>query len=61
MAEQAAQLMRRYPQTWLSGFVIMPEMRDDPEWRAKAKRWLAGDTVSNQGRVGQTTSRALHL
>ena len=33
------------------GFYIMPEMPDDPEWRNKARRWLSGETVSNQGRV----------
>lgn len=51
LSEQASQLMRRYPQTWLGGFVIMPEMRDDPNWRTNAKRWLNGETVNNQGRV----------
>src|SRR5438874_7457069 len=51
LSEQSAQLMHRYPQTWLSGFVILPEMQADPEWRPKAKKWLAGETVTNQGRV----------
>lgn len=51
LQDESAQLMRRYSGIWLGGFVIVPEMRDDPEWRNKAKRWLSGDSLSNQGRV----------
>ena len=51
LQDQSSQLLRRYPGTWLGGFVILPEMRDDPEWRHKARRWLSGEAVSNQGRV----------
>ena len=47
----SAQLMGRYPGVDLRGFYITPEMPDDPEWRNKARRWLSGETVSNQGRV----------
>ena len=49
--DESAQLMRRYPGIWLGEFIIMPEMADDPDWRNKARRWLSGETVSNQGRV----------
>ena len=49
--DESAQLMRRYPGIWLGGFIIMPEMPDDPDWRNKARRWLSGETLSNQGRV----------
>jgi hypothetical protein len=49
--DESAQLMRRYPAIGLDEFIIMPMMPDDPEWRNKARRWLSGETVSNQGRV----------
>lgn len=51
LQDESAQLMRRYPGICLGGFIIMPEMPDDPDWRNKAGRWLSGETLSNQGRV----------
>jgi hypothetical protein len=30
---------------------IVPALADDKDWRDKAKTWLSGDGVSNQGRV----------
>jgi hypothetical protein len=30
---------------------IVPKKVNDPHWQAQAKSWLAGETVSNQGRV----------
>ena len=51
LRDESAQLMRRYPRTSLGGFVVALEMRDDPEWRSKAGRWLSGQEITNQGRV----------
>ena len=44
-------IMRRYPGVELRGFYITSEMPDDPDWRNKARRWLSGEGLSNQGRV----------
>ncbi|MGG4141748.1 hypothetical protein ABEW34_01345 [Paenibacillus algorifonticola] len=30
---------------------ISPKLSEDPEWRGKAKSWLAGSHINNQGRV----------
>ena len=48
---EAASLMRVYPATWLVAVEIVPELNTDPGWRDKAKAWLAGSNVNNQGRV----------
>ena len=51
LASQSGQLMRRYHGSWLGGFIIMPQLIQNPLWRNDAIRWLKGETVSNQGRV----------
>ena len=50
LCDASAQLMGRYPGVELF-FIIMSEMPDDPDWRNKARRWLSGEGLSNQGRV----------
>jgi hypothetical protein len=51
LREQAEILMRRYPEVYLRNFVICPQYVKDPDWRLKAKAWLKGEGVNNQGRV----------
>ena len=51
LQEAAGQLLKRYSNTWLEGFVITPEFATDASWRGRAKKWLEGKGVTNQGRV----------
>jgi len=44
-------LTRMYENEYLRCFVISTELVEDPEWREKAKTWLSGKGVSNQGRA----------
>jgi hypothetical protein len=39
------------PQRILENFIIHPDNVKDPDWRLKAKAWLKGEDVNNQGRV----------
>lgn len=36
---------------WLDKVLILPELSTDDEWQDKARAWLAGKGVTNQGRV----------
>lgn len=36
---------------WLREVLIKPQPTEDPQWRDRAKAWLAGSGVNNQGRV----------
>jgi hypothetical protein len=40
-----------YSKQGIRGVSIFPLLSADSDWRAKAKSWLTGDGVSNQGRV----------
>jgi hypothetical protein len=51
LLSQAEVLMRGDPGVVLENFVIYPQTVGDPDWRAKAKAWLRGQGVTNQGRV----------
>lgn len=51
LQEAAGQLLKRYSHSWLQGFVITPEFATDASWRNRAKQWLEGKGVTNQGRV----------
>ncbi|MBX3082151.1 MAG: hypothetical protein KF716_11005 [Anaerolineae bacterium] len=44
-------LLKAYQDKWMSKVVITPAMVSDEGWREKAKNWLAGSNVTNQGRV----------
>jgi hypothetical protein len=48
---QAKVRMRSDPGVVLENFIIYPQLVGDPDWRAKAKAWLKGENVNNQGRV----------
>ena len=52
-------LLRRYSQDILTQVQIVPAVVEDPEWRDKAAAWLAGDKISNQGRVRSDNVAAL--
>ena len=51
LEQEAVILMRRYPEILLRSIVICPKYVTDPYWRTKAKAWLRGEGVNNQGRV----------
>lgn len=36
---------------WLGRVQILPELSTDDDWQDKARAWLAGDNITNQGRV----------
>lgn len=36
---------------WFEKVVLLPELKNDKDWRDKANNWLKGETISNQGRV----------
>lgn len=44
-------LLRPYAGYILSVVYLTPSLKADKDWRDKAKAWLAGEGVSNQGRV----------
>jgi hypothetical protein len=53
ICEKATFLIKPYTDDsdYLEKVVIIPALADDENWRDKAKVWLAGEGVSNQGRV----------
>ncbi|GAB4454120.1 MAG: hypothetical protein OHK0029_08320 [Armatimonadaceae bacterium] len=44
-------LLHAFPRTWLDRVVVLPLLQSEDGWREKAIAWLAGDGVTNQGRV----------
>lgn len=44
-------LLKRYPEVYFSSFVIAPVITDLIGWQDKAKTWLSGNNINNQGRV----------
>lgn len=51
LTDMANNLTRGYENEYIEKFFITPLINRDIEWRNKAKAWLAGDGISNQGRV----------
>ena len=53
ISEKALFLLKPYgnDSEYLEKVAITPALADDENWRDKAKAWLTGDGVSNQGRV----------
>jgi hypothetical protein len=49
--ERGKELLRGIPNQYLNSVTIRPELTTDPEWRDRARSWLAGKGISNQGRV----------
>lgn len=44
-------LWAAYTDDWLGKVLVLPQLSDDGTWQDKARAWLAGDGVTNQGRV----------
>lgn len=51
LLEKAGNLTRRYEHEYIEKFVITTELPDDDRWREKAKSWVDGKGVTNQGRA----------
>jgi hypothetical protein len=49
--DKTTSLLRQYPNDHLEKVHIAPILTADKDWREKAKTWLNGEGVSNQGRV----------
>jgi hypothetical protein len=48
---KAIELLKPYPNESLGSVIISPILSADEDWRKKAKNWLEGNGVNNQGRV----------
>lgn len=48
---RAQEIERLYDREWITAFVISTELVNDNKWREKAKSWVSGQGVTNQGRV----------
>jgi hypothetical protein len=44
-------LVKQFPSDHIDTVSINPAVVEDPQWREKAQSWLAGNKISNQGRV----------
>jgi len=49
--KQAHPLLLPFPNSYVRHVLIVPSLAPDSDWRDKARAWLVGDGVSNQGRV----------
>ena len=49
--DKAQPLIRLYPCQHIQEFIISTEIAADDDWRDKAKTWLTGKGMTNQGRV----------
>jgi hypothetical protein len=49
--EHISPLLTSSPNDHIANVIISPQAMEDKDWRDKAKAWLAGNGVSNQGRV----------
>ncbi|WP_243312300.1 hypothetical protein [Fundidesulfovibrio agrisoli] len=48
---KAGPLMDLYPADWIQHLYILPEIKAADGWQEKAKAWLTGSNITNQGRV----------
>lgn len=51
LLDHARDVARSYPGQPIFGIEIITELDDDPDWREKAKAWVTGQGVTNQGRA----------
>lgn len=51
LKERVKDIERLYEREWIDAFEITTELENDPNWRDKAKAYVAGQGISNQGRV----------
>jgi hypothetical protein len=48
---KASRVTRMYADEWVHGFTIETELIADEDWRKKAKAYLTGNGITNQGRA----------
>ncbi|WP_217694140.1 hypothetical protein [Desulfovibrio sp. DV] len=51
LLDKARPLMALYPSDWIQNIYIFPEIKGTEDWREKARAWVSGKNVNNQGRV----------
>lgn len=51
LLERAQLIVRPFTNDWLKEILILPQIVDVGDWQEKAKTWLTGKNVTNQGRV----------
>jgi hypothetical protein len=49
--DRIREIVRLYELEWVQSFVITTELEHDPQWREKAKAYVSGQGINNQGRV----------
>jgi hypothetical protein len=49
--DRATDISRLYEDEHIERFRILTELHDDPDWRAKAKAYVSGQGLTNQGRA----------
>jgi hypothetical protein len=49
--EKLGTFLSRYGQIWIEEIKISPQLIDSKNWQKKAQDWLAGEGITNQGRV----------
>lgn len=54
IADKVKLILRSFPQDHLDEVLIAPELKVDSDWRERARTWLRGEGVTNQGRVRST-------
>lgn len=51
LQDRSTDLIRMYENENIEGFTIVAELPNDDRWREKAKSWVSGKGVTNQGRA----------
>jgi hypothetical protein len=49
--EKLGAFLHRYGQTWIGEIAISPQLIESENWQKEARDWLAGEGITNQGRV----------
>jgi hypothetical protein len=49
--DRSADISRLYPDEYIERFKILTELHQDPDWREKAKAYVSGQGLTNQGRA----------
>jgi hypothetical protein len=51
LQEKVCNICRLYENEWIDAFVLATELTTDDKWREKAKAWVTGQGLTNQGRA----------
>src|SRR5262249_55484396 len=51
LTHKANDVTRMFPDEYFDAFRLVSELDDDPDWREKAKAWVTGEGITNQGRA----------